>query len=88
MQSSVLSAAHWATNRNIYVEKDPRTPPVSYDENPVATMALLVTDTPSPNADLSIRSHSTSAGAIFTTKSRVTCVMAVNCATSHISPFS
>ncbi|MDF0679297.1 MAG: hypothetical protein P0107_09745, partial [Nitrosomonas sp.] len=40
-----------------HVEKDLRTLPVSRDENPVATMALLVTDTPSPNTDLSIRSH-------------------------------
>lgn len=40
-----------------HVEKDPRTPPVSHDENPVTTMALLVTDTPPSNADLSIRSH-------------------------------
>lgn len=40
-----------------HVEKDPRTPSVSQDENPVATMALLVTDTPPPNTGLSIRSH-------------------------------
>jgi len=40
-----------------HVKKDPRTPSVSRDENPITTMALLVTDSPPPNADLSIRSH-------------------------------
>lgn len=39
------------------VEKDPRTPPILRDENPDATMALLVTDNSLPNTDLSIRSH-------------------------------
>lgn len=40
-----------------HVEKDPRTLPVSHDENPVTTMALLVTDTPPLHIDPSIRSY-------------------------------
>lgn len=40
-----------------HVEKDPRTPPILRDENPDATMALLVTNAPPLNADLSIRSY-------------------------------
>ncbi|MXS84747.1 hypothetical protein ABO04_02160 [Nitrosomonas sp. HPC101] len=40
-----------------HVAKDPRTPPILRNENPDATMALLVTDTPPPDADLSIRSY-------------------------------
>lgn len=40
-----------------HVEKDPRTPSVFHDENPATTMALLVTDTPPQNTDLSVRLH-------------------------------
>ncbi|SOD40784.1 hypothetical protein SAMN06298226_1066 [Nitrosovibrio sp. Nv4] len=40
-----------------HVEKDPRTPPVKRDENPVATMELIVSDSSPREADLSIRSH-------------------------------
>lgn len=40
-----------------HVEKDPRTPPIKRDENPVATMELVVSDSAPPEADLSIRSH-------------------------------
>ena len=40
-----------------HVEKDPRTPPVRDNENPGATMELIVSDSPLPKADLSIRSH-------------------------------
>lgn len=40
-----------------HVEKDPRTPPIAKDENPVSTMELVVSDSPLPKADISIRSH-------------------------------
>ncbi|SEP00849.1 hypothetical protein SAMN05216316_1445 [Nitrosovibrio sp. Nv6] len=40
-----------------HVEKDPRTPPIKRDENPIATMELVVSDSAPPEADLSIRSH-------------------------------
>jgi len=40
-----------------HVEKDPRTPPILRNENPDATMDILITDTPPPNADLSIHSY-------------------------------
>ena len=38
-----------------YVEKDPRTPPILLNENPDLTMEFIVSDTPPPDADLSIR---------------------------------
>ncbi len=40
-----------------HVEKDPRTPPIRENENPDITMELIVSDSPLPKADLSIRSH-------------------------------
>src|SRR5687768_12606297 len=40
-----------------HVEKDPRTPPVKRDENPIATMELIVSDSSPRETDLSIRSH-------------------------------
>ncbi len=40
-----------------HVEKDPRTPPVKGNENPVATMELVVAESDPSEADLSIRSH-------------------------------
>ncbi len=40
-----------------HVEKDPRTPPIRGNENPDLTMELVVSDSPSPKADLSIRSQ-------------------------------
>ena len=41
------------------VEKDPRTPPIANDENPVATMEFVVSNSPplEAEANLSIRSH-------------------------------
>lgn len=39
------------------VEKDLRTPPILNDENPDATMEILVTNTSPSNADLSVRSY-------------------------------
>lgn len=39
-----------------HVEKDPRTPTILNNENPIATMELLVSDS-APEADLSIRSQ-------------------------------
>ena len=38
-----------------HVEKDPRTPPIRDHENPDLTMELIVSDSPLPKADLSIR---------------------------------
>ncbi len=40
-----------------HIEKDARTPPIKDDENPIATMGLVVSDSESSEADLSIRSH-------------------------------
>lgn len=40
-----------------HVEKDPRTPPLARNENPSATMELIVSDTLPPDLDLSISSH-------------------------------
>lgn len=40
-----------------HVEKDPRTPPILGNENPDVTMQLVVSDSPIPKADLSIRSQ-------------------------------
>ena len=40
-----------------HVGKDPRTPVIIGDENPVATMGLVVSDSPLSEADLSIPSH-------------------------------
>lgn len=40
-----------------HVDKDPRTPPIARDENPVTTLALRVSDTPIAKAKLSVRSH-------------------------------
>ena len=40
-----------------HVEKDIRTLAIKGDENPIATMELVVSDTPPLEADLSIRSH-------------------------------
>ncbi|WP_090906592.1 hypothetical protein [Nitrosospira sp. Nsp13] len=40
-----------------HVEKDIRTLAIKGDENPIATMGLVVSDTPPLEADLSIRSH-------------------------------
>jgi len=39
-----------------HVDKDPRTPPILRDENPINTMELTVSDK-SPEADLSVNSH-------------------------------
>ncbi|WP_231623575.1 hypothetical protein [Nitrosospira briensis] len=39
------------------VDKDPRTPPIANDENPAATMELVVSDSDPDKADLSIYSH-------------------------------
>jgi hypothetical protein len=39
------------------VEKDPRTPAIANDENPIATMELVMSDSAPLEADLSIRSH-------------------------------
>lgn len=41
-----------------HVEKDPRTPSIKNDENPINTLELMVTDTPPPKNVLSARSHS------------------------------
>lgn len=38
-----------------HVEKDPRTPPILANENPDLTMEFIVSDTPPPDVDLSIR---------------------------------
>lgn len=38
-----------------HVEKDPRTPPIRGHENPDLTMELIVSDSPLPKTDLSIR---------------------------------
>ncbi|MCX7184201.1 MAG: hypothetical protein NTW90_02990 [Nitrosospira sp.] len=38
-----------------HVEKDPRTPPILGNENPDLTMELVVSESPLPKADLSIR---------------------------------
>jgi hypothetical protein len=40
-----------------HVEKDPRTPALIGDENPAATMELVVSDSPRSGADLSIFSY-------------------------------
>jgi hypothetical protein len=40
-----------------HVEKDFRTPPLEDDENPVATMELLVTDSAPPEADLWVHAY-------------------------------
>jgi hypothetical protein len=40
-----------------HVEKDPRTPPIRNNENPDVTMELVVSDSPLPKADLSIRAN-------------------------------
>ncbi|MDV6345493.1 hypothetical protein [Nitrosomonas sp. Is37] len=40
-----------------HVEKDPRTPPVARDENPINTMKIFVSNKPITNTDLSVRSH-------------------------------
>ena len=40
-----------------HVEKDLRTPPIKNDENPIATMGLVVSDSVPSEADESIRSH-------------------------------
>ena len=40
-----------------HVEKDLRTPPIKNDENPIATMGLVVSDSVPSEADVSIRSH-------------------------------
>lgn len=45
------------TEPEFHVEKDPRTPPIRGNENPDTTMELIVSDSPLPKADLSIRSH-------------------------------
>jgi hypothetical protein len=39
------------------VEKDPRTPPIAKDENPVSAMDIVVSDSPPSESDLSIRLH-------------------------------
>ncbi|QOJ22148.1 MAG: hypothetical protein HRU77_11105 [Gammaproteobacteria bacterium] len=38
-----------------HVEKDPRTPPILLNENPDLTMEFIVSDTPPPDVDFSIR---------------------------------
>jgi len=45
------------TEPEYHVEKDPRTPPIIRDENPVSTMELIVSDSPIPKASLSVHSH-------------------------------
>lgn len=40
-----------------HVDKDPRTPPIAKGENPAATMEVLVSDSASTEADLSIHTH-------------------------------
>jgi len=40
-----------------HVEKDPRTPPIKRDENPVMTLDLVVSEAPLQNAGLTVRSH-------------------------------
>jgi len=40
-----------------HVDKDPRTPPIAKGENPAATMEVLVSDSASMEADLSIHTH-------------------------------
>ncbi|SDZ09566.1 hypothetical protein [Nitrosomonas sp. Nm33] len=40
-----------------HVEKDPRTPPVARDENPINTMKIFVSNKPITNTELSVRSH-------------------------------
>jgi hypothetical protein len=40
-----------------HVEKDARTPPIAKDENPVAAMGIIVSDSPPSESDLSIRLH-------------------------------
>ena len=40
-----------------YVEKDPRTPPITRDMNPVNTLELIISDTSNREAELSIYSH-------------------------------
>lgn len=40
-----------------YVEKDPRTPPITRDVNPINTLELLISDTSNREAELSIYSH-------------------------------
>jgi hypothetical protein len=40
-----------------HVEKDPRTPPIKGNENPVSTMGIVVSDSVLSEADLSIRSN-------------------------------
>ena len=40
-----------------HVDKDPRTPPIKGDENPITTMELVVSDSVLPEEDLSIRSY-------------------------------
>lgn len=40
-----------------HVEKDPRTPPIDRDENPVNTLELIVSDQSFPKNTLSVRSH-------------------------------
>jgi hypothetical protein len=40
-----------------HVEKDPRSPPVLNNENPVSTMELVVSETSPPEADLSVFTH-------------------------------
>ena len=40
------------------VEKDPRTPAIANDENPVTAMDIVVSDSSPPDSDLSIRLHS------------------------------
>lgn len=39
------------------VAKDPHTPPIIRDENPVNTMEILVSNKPIPNVELSVYSH-------------------------------
>lgn len=43
--------------REYHVAKDPRTPPIARDENPVNTMEILVSDKSIANTELSVRSH-------------------------------
>lgn len=40
-----------------HIEKDIRTPPIKGGENPISTMGLIVSDSQSSEADLSIHSH-------------------------------
>jgi len=43
------------SERGYYVDKDPRSPPILGDENPNLTMAMIVSDSPPREADISVK---------------------------------